>query len=104
MLRRFLNSLPIHQINFGQVGFDQRLARCLLETGLHLLLFGIASRQYLNLLHWLPLLIAFQQAVLRHDGRKDRELTGLNGERDVQEERGDMKGYTGMCRYSVVCE
>lgn len=39
------------------------LVRLGLETAHSLLLVGIASRQYLNLLHWLPLLLAVVKTV-----------------------------------------
>lgn len=101
MLRRFVNSLPLHLINVGQGGYDRGLARCLLETVHHLLLFSIASRQYLNLLHWLPILIALQQVALGYGGSRDQDETVLNGGRDVQDERGDPEAATGMCRYFI---
>lgn len=57
---------PVAQLTNAQR--TRRVARYLVlyasHTVKHLLLIAIASRQYLNLIHWLPVILSFQRVVL----------------------------------------
>ncbi|KAJ9101882.1 hypothetical protein QFC21_003222 [Naganishia friedmannii] len=80
------------------------LALYALQTVKHLLLIAIASRQYLNLIHWLPVILSLQRSVFFHADDGNGRTREEDGTEDAYKLMHQPEGETNVTEQTYVSD